>query len=193
MEKLEIQAQNAKDLLQMELDADDEKTNIVDELKIKLPEYGSALSTQNRRAYENEGLEKKAMETFGSSFKGGEEAFIGSIHGYGEAILNTKEVPTAWKKNNEGNIFYDVTDGNFKRLRKTEDGWAYEKLDIDKYSPEKKEKTGDPEDKKTKTTSSADLEKIFKTDSGFTDLDKKVIETVKGTSEKLKEGQEGKN
>ena len=79
------------------------------------------------------------METFKGAFKGGEEAFIGSIHGYGEAILNTNEVPAAWKKNNEGNIFYDVTDGNFKQLRKNKDKtYSYKKLDINNYSPEKK-------------------------------------------------------
>ena len=161
LEKLRIQSDNAKELLQMELDADDEKTNIVDELKISLPEYGSALATTNRRAYENEGLEKKAMETFGTAFKGGEEAFIGSIHGYGEAILNTKEVPAAWKKNNEGNIFYDVTDGNFKQLRKNKDKtYSYEKLDIDKYSPEEKNNIEGSPEKKSTSLSREDAEVI---------------------------------
>ena len=152
LEKLEIQSDNAKELLQMEIDADDEKTNIVDELKIPLPDYGgSALATKNRRDYENEGLETKAMETFGTAFKGGEEAFIGSIHGYGEGILNTNQVPAAWKKNNEGNIFYDVTDGNFKQLRKNKDKtYSYKKLDINNYSPEEENNIeGGPEKKST--------------------------------------------
>jgi hypothetical protein len=91
------------------------------------------------------------METFGTAFKGGEEAFIGSIHGYGEGILNTNQVPAAWKKNNEGNIFYDVTDGNFKQLRKNKDKtYSYKKLDINNYSPEEENNIeGGPEKKST--------------------------------------------
>ena len=101
------------------------------------------------------------METFKGAFKGGEEAFIGSIHGYGEAILNTNEVPAAWKKNNEGNIFYDVTDGNFKQLRKNKDKtYSYKKLDIDKYSPEEKNNIEGSPEKKSTSLSREDAEVI---------------------------------
>ena len=149
IEKLDIQGQTQMDLLKTQIAADEAKNEFVKSEDL-FGTYNSRVASDNRATYENNKLEQKAMETFGTAFKGGEEAFIGSIHGYGEAILNTKEVPAAWKKNNEGNIFYDVTDGNFKRLRKTEDGWAYEKLDMDKYSPkEENDIEGGPEKKST--------------------------------------------
>ena len=33
---------------------------------------------------------------------------------------------TMRKKGNIGKVYYDVTDGTFKRLRKTADGYSYE-------------------------------------------------------------------
>jgi hypothetical protein len=150
LEKLRIQSDNAKELLQMELDADDEDNEFVKSEDL-FKDYNSRVASDNRAAYENSKLETKAMETFGTAFKGGEEAFIGSIHGYGEGILNTNQVPAAWKKNNEGNIFYDVTDGNFKQLRKNKDKtYSYKKLDINNYSPEEENNIeGGPEKKST--------------------------------------------
>ena len=37
------------------------------------------------------------------------------------------------KKNNIGKIYYDVTDGKFKRLRRTEEGFSYEIIDIETF------------------------------------------------------------
>ena len=84
---------------------------------------GSTVQAKNRSYYENQGLEAKANEQFGDSYEG----FIGGIHG------RTKDYE---KKQNIGKVYYDVTDGNFKRLRKTTDGYSYEIIDITTFDPE---------------------------------------------------------
>ena len=94
-----------------------------------MDQYGSDYIAGNRAKYESEGLEEKAKKTF----KGSYEGLIGSIHGYGESTLNDSSSKT-WAKKNLEKIFYDVEDGSFKRLRKTEDGYAYEPIDVDTYS-----------------------------------------------------------
>ena len=167
LEKLNIQGQQQKDKIKSaekiaEMQIEGDKTSDVDELGIQLPNYGSVNATKNRRTYENTGLESKAMQTFGQLYKGGEDSFIGSIHGYGENELNTDAVPKKWKKENEANIFYDVTDGKFKQLRKIDKKtYGYKVVDIDDYSPEEKN-DNDEETKETKETllSRSDAEKI---------------------------------
>tara|TARA_B100000497_G_scaffold4838_1_gene4903 strand:- start:2170 stop:3342 length:1173 start_codon:yes stop_codon:yes gene_type:complete len=94
-----------------------------------MKDYGSDYISGNRAKYESEGLEEKARKTF----KGSYEGLIGSIHGYGESTLNDSSSKT-WAKKNLEKIFYDVEDGSFKRLRKTEDGYVYEPINIDTYS-----------------------------------------------------------
>ena len=85
---------------------------------------GSTVQAKNRADYENKGLESKASEQFGDSYEG----FIGGIHG------RTKDYE---KKQNIGKVYYDVTDGNFKRLKKKVDGgYGYEIIDITTFDPE---------------------------------------------------------
>ena len=84
---------------------------------------GSSVQAKNRADYENKGLESKAVQNFGESYEG----FIGGIHG------KTKDYE---KKGNIGKVYYDVTDGTFKRLRKTADGYSYESINMTTFDPE---------------------------------------------------------
>jgi len=84
---------------------------------------GSSVQAKNRADYENKGLESKAVQNFGESYEG----FIGGIHG------KTKDYE---KKGNIGKVYYDVTDGTFKRLRKTADGYSYEPINMASFDPE---------------------------------------------------------
>jgi len=84
---------------------------------------GSSVQAKNRADYENKGLESKAVQNFGESYEG----FIGGIHG------KTKDYE---KKGNIGKVYYDVTDGTFKRLRKTADGYSYEPINMATFDPE---------------------------------------------------------
>ena len=84
---------------------------------------GSSVQAKNRSDYENKGLESKAVQNFGESYEG----FIGGIHG------KTKDYE---KKGNIGKVYYDVTDGTFKRLRKTADGYSYETINMATFDPE---------------------------------------------------------
>ena len=88
------------------------------DFKDYLEQYqGSSVQAKNRATYENQGLESKAVQNFGESYEG----FIGGIHG------KTKDYE---KKGNIGKVYYDVTDGTFKRLRKTADGYSYETINM---------------------------------------------------------------
>jgi len=94
------------------------------DFKDYLEQYqGSSVQAKNRADYENRGLESKAVQNFGESYEG----FIGGIHG------KTKDYE---KKGNIGKVYYDVTDGNFKRLRKTADGYSYEPINMATFDPE---------------------------------------------------------
>jgi len=87
-------------------------------------EYGSLTQAKNRSDYENLNLETEAAQAFGDFYEG----FIGGKHGR----LKDYE-----KKQNLGKTYYDVTDGNFKRLRKTKDGFEYEIINLKTFDPEK--------------------------------------------------------
>jgi len=94
------------------------------DFKDYLEQYqGSSVQAKNRASYENQGLESKAVQNFGESYEG----FIGGIHG------KTKDYE---KKGNIGKVYYDVTDGTFKRLRKTADGYSYESINMTTFDPE---------------------------------------------------------
>ena len=94
------------------------------DFKDYLEQYqGSSVQAKNRADYENQGLESKAVQNFGESYEG----FIGGIHG------KTKDYE---KKGNIGKVYYDVTDGTFKRLRKTADGYSYEPINMASFDPE---------------------------------------------------------
>ena len=94
------------------------------DFKDYLEQYqGSSVQAKNRANYENQGLESKAVQNFGESYEG----FIGGIHG------KTKDYE---KKGNIGKVYYDVTDGTFKRLRKTADGYSYETINMATFDSE---------------------------------------------------------
>jgi hypothetical protein len=96
-------------------------------------EYGSLTQAKNRTDYENLDLETKANQAFGQLYKG----FIGGKHG---------RLKDFEKKSNIANIYYDVTDGTFKQLRKTKDGYAYKTLDTETYDPDTDKKTPPPKE-----------------------------------------------
>jgi hypothetical protein len=98
-----IQAE--KDLLRMQLGAKQ-----ATDFQTYLDTYGGSTNqAKNRAKFENENLEAEANEKFGQSYEG----FIGGVHG------RTKDYE---KKSNLGKVYFDVTDGTFKRLRKSADG-----------------------------------------------------------------------
>jgi hypothetical protein len=113
-----IQAE--KDLLTMQLGAKQ-----ATDFQTYLDQYqGSSVQAKNRAKFENESLEAIANDKFGSSYEG----FIGGIHG------RTKDYE---KKSNLGKVYYDVTDGTFKRLRKSADGkYGFETLNISTFDTE---------------------------------------------------------
>ena len=116
---LEKKLAGQKELAEMELGAIS-----TTDFKDYLEQYqGSSVQAKNRADYENQGLESKAVQNFGESYEG----FIGGIHG------KTKDYE---KKGNIGKVYYDVTDGTFKRLRKTADGYSYESINMTTFDPE---------------------------------------------------------
>ena len=127
----DIQDKQEFDRKQLERKLDAQKKLVKMELGVEglfstkdfFEEYGSKVQAENRKDYENLGLESKANEAFGQSYEG----FIGGKHGR----LSDYE-----KKGNIGKVYYDVTDGVFKRLRKTAEGYEYEPLDLSTFDPE---------------------------------------------------------
>jgi len=120
---IDIEQAGKEKLLQQKLDAQKKLAEMelgeegLFSTKDFFEEYGSKVQAENRKDYENLGLESKANEAFGQSYEG----FIGGKHGR----LSDYE-----KKGNIGKVYYDVTDGIFKRLRKTAEGYEYEPLDL---------------------------------------------------------------
>ena len=118
LQEEKIQAE--KDLLTMQLGAKQ-----ATDFQTYLDQYqGSSVQAKNRAKFENENLEAEANEKFGQSYEG----FIGGVHG------RTKDYE---KKSNLGKVYYDVTDGTFKRLRKSADGkYGFETLNISTFDTE---------------------------------------------------------
>ena len=101
-----------------------DKKNTLDLLPKFLDDYGGNLNeATNRNNYEKGGLEIIAKEKFGENYAG---LGGGNVHG----DLNSKSMKT---KKNVGKVYYDVTDGKFKRLRRTEEGFSYEIIDIEAF------------------------------------------------------------
>ena len=128
--ELAIKQAGEESLLNKKLDAQEKLAEMelgaisTTDFKDYLEQYqGSSVQAKNRANYENQGLESKAVQNFGESYEG----FIGGIHG------KTKDYE---KKGNIGKVYYDVTDGTFKRLRKTADGYSYESINMASFDPE---------------------------------------------------------
>jgi hypothetical protein len=127
-EQLDIEREGKEKLLEKEIAGRKEivameKGQGIFSTKDFFDEYGSKVQAENRANYENLDLETKANEAFGQSYEG----FIGGKHGR----LKDYE-----KKNNIGKVYYDVTDGSFKRLRRTKDGYEYEPINLGTFDPE---------------------------------------------------------
>ena len=84
---------------------------------------GNLTEATNRNNYEKQGLQTRAKGVFGDSFKG---LVGGDRHG----DINSKAFKT---KKRVGDIYYDITDGQFKQVRKTTDGFGVKIIDINTY------------------------------------------------------------
>tara|TARA_R100000654_G_scaffold15198_1_gene32362 strand:- start:570 stop:1397 length:828 start_codon:yes stop_codon:yes gene_type:complete len=84
---------------------------------------GNLTEATNRNNYEKQGLQTRAKGVFGDSFKG---LVGGDRHG----DINSKAFKT---KKRVGDIYYDITDGQFKQVRKTPDGFGIKTINIDTY------------------------------------------------------------
>ena len=85
---------------------------------------GDLTQAQNRTNYEKSGLQTRAKEVFGESFKG---LVGGDRHG----DINSK---TYLNKKKKGEIYYDITDGKFKQIReKVGGGFGVQIVDITTY------------------------------------------------------------
>jgi len=85
---------------------------------------GDLTQAQNRTNYEKSGLQTRAKEVFGESFKG---LVGGDRHG----DINSK---TYLNKKKKGEIYYDITDGKFKQIReKVGGGFGVQIVDIATY------------------------------------------------------------
>ena len=87
---------------------------------------GNLTLAQNRNSYEKSGLQSRAKQTFGKNFAG---LVGGDRHG-------DIESKTFKNKKNVGKVYYDIEDAQFKRIRKTPDGFGVEVIDINTFSPE---------------------------------------------------------
>ena len=88
---------------------------------------GNLTLAQNRNSYEKSGLESRAKEVFGKSFKG---LVGGDRHGEIES-------KTFLNKKKKGEIYYDISDGQFKQIReKVSGGFGVEIVDINTYDKE---------------------------------------------------------
>ena len=85
---------------------------------------GDLTQAQNRTNYEKSGLQTRAKEVFGESFKG---LVGGDRHG-------DIESKTYLNKKKKGDIYYDITDGKFKQIReKVGGGFGVQIVDITTY------------------------------------------------------------
>ena len=121
VQDLERKIQAQKDIARMTLEGKEDK----DLSAFKKLYQGSETQAKNRLAYEKGGLEGAASKLFGENYEG----FIGgNVHG---------KLKDFEKKQNIGKVFFDVTDGKFKRLRLTLDKeFKFEIIDLATFDPE---------------------------------------------------------
>ena len=95
---------------------------------------GSDVKASNRADYENNRTEAKLLELFGKDSAG---LIGGDKHGSIEAIIKGK------KKKNIGKVFFDITDGTTKRIRKNTDGsFGFEIIDPNNFVKEERSSDG---------------------------------------------------
>ena len=97
---------------------------------------GNLTLAQNRNSYEKSGLQSRAKQAFGKNFAG---LVGGDRHG-------DIESKTFKNKKNVGKVYYDIEDAQFKRIRKTPDGFGVEIIDINTFSPEADEAAKAPKE-----------------------------------------------
>tara|TARA_R100000988_G_scaffold103257_2_gene81552 strand:- start:1967 stop:2809 length:843 start_codon:yes stop_codon:yes gene_type:complete len=120
-EDLDKTIQARKDIAKMTLEGKENKDLTV----FKKIYQGSETQAKNRLAYENSGLEAVARKIFGDNYA---EFIGGNVHGKLEDFE---------KKQNIGKVFFDVTDGKFKRLRLTSDNdFKFEIIDLATFDAE---------------------------------------------------------
>tara|TARA_R100001509_G_scaffold129518_1_gene82884 strand:- start:140 stop:1354 length:1215 start_codon:yes stop_codon:yes gene_type:complete len=122
----------------------------------------NSLQARNRANYENDKVQSKMDEKFGSQNGG----LAGGIHG----DLEKKK-----KNKNVGKVYYDVNDGKIKRLRKKADGqFEYEVINIDTFTEEKLPDPSIAEKKKKK-----EIDERFEY---LSDSQREFLESLKGPS-----------
>ena len=95
---------------------------------------GSDVKASNRADYENNRTEAKLLELFGKDSAG---LIGGDKHGCIESIIKGK------KKKNIGKVFFDITDGTTKRIRKNTDGsFGFEIIDPNNFVKEERSSDG---------------------------------------------------
>ena len=95
---------------------------------------GSDVKASNRADYENNRTEAKLLELFGKDSAG---LIGGDKHGSIESIIKGK------KKKNIGKVFFDITDGTTKRIRKNTDGsFGFEIIDLNNFVKEERSSDG---------------------------------------------------
>ena len=97
---------------------------------------GNLTLAQNRNSYEKSGLQSRAKQAFGKNFA---VLVGGDRHG-------DIESKTFKNKKNVGKVYYDIEDAQFKRIRKTPDGFGVEIIDINTFSPEADEAAKAPKE-----------------------------------------------
>jgi hypothetical protein len=90
---------------------------------------GNLTLAQNRNNYEKSGLETRAKKVFSKNYAG---LVGGDRHG-------DIESKTFKNKKNVGKIYYDISDGQFKQIRKTPDGFGIKIIDINTYDAAEEE------------------------------------------------------
>jgi len=145
--------------------------------------YNDAILAENRAMHDVDNVPYLIKNKFGR------DQYGGLLEG-GDIYAQAQKLG---KKNNEGKVYFDLADGQSKRLRRDTTGkYTWEPVSLEGQPEEGVGQPG-PED-----TATADAEKIATADKkkfedvfkpGATPTDKAILETIRSTSRKLKEGQ----
>ena len=141
----EWEMEKMKERVKLEVEAND-PLNLKNMTIAFMKEYENKTQAGNRAKYEVNGYDTLMKEKFTA------DRFGGLIGGDQHGALKSKE-----KKKNLGKVYYDVTDGTVKRLRRTEDGYRWETIDIETYEASE---TDAPKGK-TQKEKDAEIDKRF--------------------------------
>jgi hypothetical protein len=180
-ERAQAEAQQKKEVLdyaqKIESSIDQQ---IINDIPTYMEEYGAnKTKAANRSRYENK-IRDDIVNQMGQSKLGVDVDF----DYYGNEDKNNSVAKRLAKQGYENRIVFNVNDG--KTYLVTKDG--FEPFNIYTQSKEDLTQVTSPNEQAEEITKKSGIEEVFK--PGPTDLDKKIMETIKGTSEKLKKGQE---